>query len=237
MQTMPSRLLWFAAYVATSVVALQPSSTWQHTHGRPRTSLRRHVVTAALDPRSAVAGGMEKFRKGDVEGSVAEFNQAIAADKRYSDVLWQRGLSLYYAEQFAEGAEQFRRDVRANPNDTEEAIWTFLCEARMPSLGFRAARENMLKVGRDPRPVMRTANELFLGKASEGDLAQAGHQGGKGSKDEFYANLYLGLYAEASGDETKAKSYIVAAADSPYGPRSNDYMWSLAVVHRDRRKW
>ena len=29
------------------------------------------------------------------------------------------GLSLYYADRFDEGAQQFRKDVAVNPNDTE----------------------------------------------------------------------------------------------------------------------
>jgi hypothetical protein len=61
---------------------------------------------------------------------------------------------------FAEGAEQFRRDVAANPNDTEEAVWAFLCEAR--TLGFEQARARLLKVGRDSRPYMRTAYRYAL---------------------------------------------------------------------------
>ena len=34
---------------------------------------------------------------------------------------------------FEAGAAQFREDVAVNPNDTEEAIWAFLCEARLRS--------------------------------------------------------------------------------------------------------
>jgi hypothetical protein len=37
-----------------------------------------------------------------------------------------------------------RDDVAVNPNDTEESIWAFLCEARLQ--GPDAARDNMLKV-------------------------------------------------------------------------------------------
>jgi hypothetical protein len=61
---------------------------------------------------------------------------------------------------FAEGGEQFRRDVAVNPNDTEEAVWAFLCEAR--TLGFEQARARLLKVGRDSRPYMRTAYRYAL---------------------------------------------------------------------------
>lgn len=38
-----------------------------------------------------------------------------------------------------------RDDVAVNPNDTEESIWAFLCEAQLE--GAEAARTKMLKVG------------------------------------------------------------------------------------------
>jgi hypothetical protein len=56
---------------------------------------------------------------------------------------------------FAEGAAQFRLDVSVNPNDTEEAIWAFACEAR--TLGFAEARKGLLPVGRDSRAYMCAA--------------------------------------------------------------------------------
>lgn len=37
-----------------------------------------------------------------------------------------------------------RDDVAVNPNDTEESIWAFLCEAQLQ--GPDTARDNMLKV-------------------------------------------------------------------------------------------
>ena len=37
-----------------------------------------------------------------------------------------------------------RDDVAVNPNDTEESIWAFLCEAKLQ--GPETARQNMLKV-------------------------------------------------------------------------------------------
>jgi hypothetical protein len=39
---------------------------------------------------------------------------------------------------------QFRDDVAVNPNDTEESIWAFLCEAQLE--GPDAARSKMLVV-------------------------------------------------------------------------------------------
>ena len=49
-----------------------------------------------------------------------DLSKANPAKKPY---LWQRGLSLYYAERFDECAEQFAVDVAVNPDDTEEQIW------------------------------------------------------------------------------------------------------------------
>ncbi len=43
-----------------------------------------------------------------------------------------------------EGAQQFRDDVAVNPADTEEAIWAFMCEARL--WGAERARECFLQV-------------------------------------------------------------------------------------------
>lgn len=45
---------------------------------------------------------------------------------------------------FEEGAEQFRLDVAQNPNDTEESIWCFLCEAQL--YGISEARKRFLEV-------------------------------------------------------------------------------------------
>lgn len=45
---------------------------------------------------------------------------------------------------YEEGAEQFRLDVAQNPNDTEESIWCFLCEAQL--YGVDGARQSFLEV-------------------------------------------------------------------------------------------
>lgn len=53
------------------------------------------------------------------------------------------GTFIYRLE---EGAEQFRIDVAQNPNDTEESIWCFLCEARL--YGADEARRRFLEVSK-----------------------------------------------------------------------------------------
>ncbi|CAN1784218.1 hypothetical protein LINPERHAP1_LOCUS16519 [Linum perenne] len=191
-----------------------------HSHGIPNLTRRLFLpsvsgiwdaITGSGGDKSreaslAVRRGMLLFRQGDVLGSVAEFDKAIELDPRQKAYMWQRGLSLYYLDRFEEGAEQFRIDVAMNPNDTEESIWCFLCEAQL--YGVDEARKRYLEVGRDSRPVMREAYNMF-------------RDGGDPEKKEA----------------DSAKLHLVAACKSLYGQRSDDYMASLAKVHCQCRNW
>ncbi|XP_020114129.1 uncharacterized protein LOC109728188 [Ananas comosus] len=177
--------------------------------------------------------GMQLFRQGDVAGSLAEFDRAIELDSRQKAYLWQRGLSLYYLNRFEEGAEQFRLDVAANPNDTEESIWCFLCEAQL--YGVDEARKRFLEVGRDPRPIMRDTYLMFR---DAGDPEKLVSTFSRGRENEyFYSSLYAGLFYESQNDMDSSKHHILAACKSPYGLRSDDYMASLARVHCQCRNW
>ncbi|KAM2612939.1 hypothetical protein TB2_032841 [Malus domestica] len=199
------------------------------------------LTSGGNNPREAVAAirrGMVLFRQGDVSGSLAEFDKAIELDPRQKAYLWQRGLSLYYLDRFEDGAEQFRLDVAQNPNDTEESIWCFLCEAQL--YGVNEARErfleaNRMQVGRDPRPVMRESYNMFKDGGDPEKLAAAFLNGRE--SDFFYASLYAGLYYESEKKADGAKLHIVAAYQSLYGQRSDDYMASLAKVHCLCRNW
>ncbi|GBF91154.1 hypothetical protein Rsub_04823 [Raphidocelis subcapitata] len=186
------------------------------------------------DARQLIQRGMTKFRSNDVEGSVADFDAALAADASLRPYLWQRGLSLYYVGSFQEGAKQFRDDVAVNPNDTEESIWAFLCEAQLE--GPAAARANMLQVGRDSRPYMRAAYEAFRDGAGAGAIAAAAGPD-PGAGPAFYAWLYVGLYHEAHGDAGAAREAMLRAVGTAYARRSGDYMAALARVHCQRRGW
>jgi lipoprotein NlpI len=102
-----------------------------------------------------------------VEESVTIYDAIIMEDPKRKPFLWQRGLSLYYAERYQDGAEQFKIDVAVNPNDTEEQIWHLLCLAKTEGVGsLESAREQKLTVEKDRRPVMRLVQQkLFLGEA------------------------------------------------------------------------
>lgn len=138
-----------------------------------------------------------------------------------------------FCRRFEEAAEQFRLDVAQNPNDTEESIWCFLCEAQL--FGVDEARKRYLEVGRDPRPVMREAYNMFKDGGDPEKLVAA--FSGSREGEYFYASLYAGLYYESQNGTDAAKVHIVAACQSPYGQRSDDYMASLAKVHCRCRNW
>lgn len=182
--------------------------------------------------------GMETFRlaqdKKKVEESIVLFDKAAAAGYA-ANRLWQRGLSLYYADRFDEGAKQFRDDVALNPTDTEESIWAMLCEARI--LGFEEARKQMLVTKGERRPYMRAVYKLFRGDDEAESLAVLQNMASNGDADAFYAALYLGLFAEAKGKVEEAKRYIAKSVSTEYGKTSNDYMADLARVHLAVRGW
>ena len=193
------------------------------------------IARAALDPTSSLTRrGMAKFVQNDVEGSIADFDLVVQSAPRMSPYMWQRGLSLYYAERYEDGAAQFRKDVAVNPNDTEEAIWAFLCDARDPNVGFR--RADLMRVGPDPRRYMRAAYDLFDAGDAASDAALE-DVASLGPVDEFYSLLYRGLWREARGDAVGARALIVEATQTQYANRSGDYMAALALVHCKRRGW
>ncbi|ERN03338.1 uncharacterized protein LOC18431475 isoform X1 [Amborella trichopoda] len=188
---------------------------------------------AAREASMAIRQGMQLFRQGDVQGSLDAFDKAIELDPRQKAYLWQRGLSLYYLSRFEEGAKQFRLDVAKNPNDTEESIWCFLCEAQL--CGPDEARRCFLEVARDPRPVMREAYTMFKDGGDPDKLVSTFLYGKE--NEYFYAALYAGLYYESQNDSKSAKNLILAASQSPYALRSDDYMASLSKVHCNYRDW
>lgn len=138
-------------------------------------------------------------------------------------------------EQFEAAAQQFRADVAVNPDDTEEAIWAFLAEAALEG-SPEAARLRFLQVGRDPRLVMRLAQQCFEQGTEPAPLEDMAIQDPQGSSG-FYALLYKGLWHEAQGQPHNARRAVVASTQTRYAKRSGDYMAALARVHCQVRGW
>lgn len=187
-------------------------------------------------PRSLVARGMQRFRAGDVGGSIEAFDAAMSLDPRFGDVLWQRGLSLYYADEFDKAAQQFERDFRLNPRDTEESIWQVIARSRNGAEDFSRAQRDMHEVVGEPREYMSIAYGVFKGRLPEEKLVQLASDGRR-PRDSFYGALYLGLLRESQGDAAQAREWILRAVANSYGRESEDYMWYVAKTHAKVRGW
>ncbi|MEH2276358.1 MAG: hypothetical protein V7K40_16595 [Nostoc sp.] len=174
--------------------------------------------------------GMVNFQLAKIDESIQDFDMAEQLDIRIKAYLWQRGLSYYYAERFAEGAQQFEIDLTVNAQDVEETVWRYLCIAR--SLGVEEARNSLLTVKNDPRRVMQRVYDLYAGDCTPDDVLTVSQSQGESGK--FYSHLYLGLYYEAQNNLDLVQNYIVKAADQY---KIDDYMWYLAQVHKKLRGW
>lgn len=174
--------------------------------------------------------GMFYFKLAKISESIQDFDTAEKLNSKITPYLWQRGLSYYYAERFAEGAEQFEIDLTVNAQDVEETVWRYLCIARY--LGVSEARNSLLSVKNDPRRIMGSVYDLFAGNCTTDDVLNIGKS--EGNKGNFYSHLYLGLYYEAGNNFELAQEYIVKAADTY---KIDDYMWYLAQVHKKVRQW
>jgi tetratricopeptide (TPR) repeat protein len=190
--------------------------------------LQKRLEVDPRNPHTYIQRGMTYFKMGCIATSIADFDRAEQLDPALTPYLWQRGLAYYYAERFAEGAAQFATNLTVNGQDVEETVWRYLCQARVH--GMHAARQALLPVRDDPRPVMGWVYRLFAGLSdAETVLAQGG-----GRRDRFYSHLYVGLYFEAAQAEDRARRLITQAAEMQV---LDDFMGWLAIVHRQRRGW
>ncbi len=178
--------------------------------------------------------GVLKFKSGEVEGSVADFDRQIELAPSAEKSHWQRGISYYYAGHFRDGQRQFELYQTFDDNDVENVVWRFLCQARVD--GVEKARAAMLGVRLDRRVPMMTIYDLFLGKATVDDVfaKTTADKPGKAALNarEFYAHLYVGLYYEALGKADLASRHIRQAVEHKIG----HYMWDVARVHHERLK-
>ncbi len=182
------------------------------------------------NPNAYIRRGMVYFQLGKIDESIRDFDTAEKLDALIIPYLWQRGLSYYYAERFAQGAQQFEIDLTLNAQDVEETVWRYLCIARL--VNVTEARNSLLPVKNDPRRIMRSVYDLYAGNCTADDVLNVGKL--EGVKGNFYSHLYLGLYYEAENNIDLAQDYIVKAADNY---QIDDYMWYLARVHKNLRQW
>jgi len=189
----------------------------------------------AKTPDQWMETGVDAFFNARIEDSAIAFDKVIEAVPQAKPQLWQRGLTLYYAKRYQDGREQFETHQTANSNDVENAAWHFLCVARLE--GVDAARKALIPIEGDTRVPMKQVHALFAGTGSVEAVLTAAGEGDDSPRRRnhlCYAHLYLGLYFEALGDDTKAKDHILKAA-TDY--EMDHYMGKTAITHAKVRGW
>ena len=192
--------------------------------------LTAHITKFPRDPSGFYLRGRERFRLANIKGSVEDFDQYVKLSPEKENQLWERGISQYYAGDFARGAEQFELYQTYHDADVENAAWRYLCQARASDL--KTARKDLLPIKGDRRPVLMDIYAMFKDEKSPADVLAAAEKvtGDEGQKKmaKFYAHLYLGIYHEAHGDDVKSLEHIRLAAE-----KYNDghYMGDVAKVH------
>lgn len=190
----------------------------------------------SLNPKSPdlyyLRGGAH-FKAGAIQQSISDFDQFARLRPDQEAQLWQRGIAYYYAERFEEGRKQFDLHQAVNPRDVENAVWHFLCNARLK--GFESARNALIPISGDSRVPMRQIHQLFAGRADVKEVLEAAWAGTPRLREHqlFYAHLYLGLFFEIAGDLKQSRDYIKLAADKS---TEHGYMGEVARVHHKLRE-
>lgn len=225
------------------VLGETPESAQAHyLRGRIHEDARRHAEAVAsyslalrFDPKASglyQRRGCEFFRMGRFTDALDDFDRFIALAPQQEAEHWQRGIAYYYAGLYEKGRRQFELHRTVNPNDVENAVWHFLCVARLE--GVEAARKAFIPIRWDRRIPMMELHGLYAGRKSTNDVLQAVRQGVEEGAErrgrQFYADLYIGLFLEATGEAAAAKPFIERAASVglDFG-----YMGDVARVHLD----
>ena len=177
------------------------------------------------NPRDVLDRAIDDFLAGRVKESVTGFDRVAALVPNAAPELWQRGIALYYVGRYDDCRKQFESHRTVNPNDVENPAWHFLCVAHAESPA--KARAALLPVGPDQRSPMREVYEMFKGTMMpEAVLAAAGQS----TSARFFAELYVGLYYEANGNQTAGLTHLKAAASEQYA-NAGGYMHRVAMLH------
>jgi len=180
---------------------------------------------SADDPRAVLDRAIDDFLSGRVKESVTGFDRLVALAPDAAPELWQRGIALYYVGRYDDCRKQFESHRTVNPNDVENPAWHFLCVAHAESP--QKARAALLPVGPDQRSPMREVYEMFKGAMTPDAVLAAA---GQSISARFFAELYVGLYYEATGNAAAALPHLKAAASEQFA-RAGGYMHRVATLH------
>jgi lipoprotein NlpI len=200
---------------------------------QPEKALADFSRLIAIDPKAA--GAID--RRGDAYLKLGKMKEALADFERFLELApnrkpehWRRGIALYYAGRFKDGVEQFELHQTVNPHDVENAVWHYLCNAKV--VGPDKARAALIPITGDARVPLMTVHALFAGKAAPADVLKAAGAGDAPPERKrehlFYAHLYLGLYYESANDAKQSLEHMTKATTEYANP---GYMGDVARVH------
>jgi lipoprotein NlpI len=184
-----------------------------------------HAQRADENPRAILDRAIEAFLAGRLNESVAGFDRVAKLAPEVAPQLWQRGIALYYAGRWEDCRAQFESHRTVNPNDVENPAWHFMCVAKAHAPV--QARAALLPVGPDQRSPMREIYEMFRGTMMpDAVLKVAGNE----PSARFFAELYVGLYYDATGQPRLAIEHLRRAAAKEYASVGG-YMHRVAELH------
>ncbi len=175
------------------------------------------------------------FGCGAMKESAAVYDEVVEGIPDAKPQLWQRGLALYYAEEFEKGVDQFESHQTYNSQDVENSVWHLLCKAKVTSLA--EAREEMIKIERDSRIPMKQVFEMFAGTGSPEAVLKACSYDPKkvmANSEIYHGLLYVGLFHEMMGDQEASNKSMTEALK--FKPRIQGLMGHVAEGHLRARK-
>lgn len=178
--------------------------------------------------RAALSAADTLLRSGRVDRSIELFDLYLKGSPEAKPYLWQRGIALAFAGRYKLGAEQFEVHREVNPHDVENPAWHFLCVAKADSID--QAKKLVLPAPNDGRVPMEEIHRML----TKGDvngvkqrLAKLDPSAPGTASGMFYGTLYLGLYADALGQDDAAIVHLKKCAkDAP-----RNYMGDVARVY------
>src|SRR5262245_22519804 len=184
--------------------ALQLRADLYMVANQPDKALTDLTRVIQKDPKAARAidrRGDVYLKTGKMAEAIADFDRYLELTPRHKPEHWRRGIALYYAGRYKDGAAQFELHQTVNSSDVENAVWHYLCNAKV--VGPEKARSALIPIRGDPRVPLMTVHALFAGNAKPDDVlkeATAGNVSPERKRNQlFYAHLYLGLYFDSAG--------------------------------------
>ena len=173
--------------------------------------------------------GEMHFKAGHIRQSIADFDRFLELRPKRKPHHWQRGISYYYAGEYQKGLRQFELHKKVNPRDVENAVWHYLCNAKLS--GPDKARAALIEITGDGRPWAMTVYRMYQGKVTTRQaLAHADRIGDTPTQRRnnlFYTHLYVGLYYQSMGRAERALEHIRISAEEYSSPH---YMGDVARV-------